>query len=156
MKIEKTRKLESPATIELLGLPNEVTAEQRQIDDAASEVVFPITTTSKSPRACTRRSSAGGREIARRADHACRGRRELGYSPVAAQDRGRRQACPQSRTVNPIATKPPITKPLGRLERLRLEKKGEEVMTEKKMRKSEIRNTKQIEKQSKKYNNMPS
>ena len=49
VKIEKTRKLESPASIELLGLPNEVTSEPRQIDDAAGEVVFPITTTSKSP-----------------------------------------------------------------------------------------------------------
>ena len=49
VKIEKTRKLESPATIELLGLPNEVTTEPRQIDDAAGEVIFPIATTSKSP-----------------------------------------------------------------------------------------------------------
>ena len=49
LKVEKTRKLESPATIELLGLPNEVTSEPRQIDDAAGEVIFPITTTSHSP-----------------------------------------------------------------------------------------------------------
>ena len=49
VKIEKTRKLEAPATIELLGLPNEVTTEPRQIDDAAGEVIFPIATTSKSP-----------------------------------------------------------------------------------------------------------
>ena len=49
VKIEKTRKLESPAAIELLGLPNEVTSEPRQIGDAAGEVIFPITTTSKSP-----------------------------------------------------------------------------------------------------------
>ncbi len=49
VKIEKTRKLQSPATIELLGLPNEVTTEPRQIDDAASEVVFPVSTTAKSP-----------------------------------------------------------------------------------------------------------
>ncbi len=42
VKIEKTRKLEAPAAVELLGLPNEVTSEPRQIDDAAGEVIFPI------------------------------------------------------------------------------------------------------------------
>jgi hypothetical protein len=49
VRIEKTRKLDSPATIELLGLPNEVSSQPKTIDDAANEVVFPITTTAKSP-----------------------------------------------------------------------------------------------------------
>ena len=91
VKVEKTRKLEAPATIELLGLPNEVTTR------AAAD------------RRCGRRSrfsdhhdlqvAAGpaqddllpGRgEVARRADHARRGRRRTADSAaLAAEGRGR-------------------------------------------------------------------
>ena len=125
VKIEKTRKLESSATIELLGLPNEVTTEPRQIDDAAGEVVFPIATTLKSPPGlhktiyCRAVVKSQGEPIT----HVVGGG-ELRIQPplppktaVAAKSPPKPAPPPQA---NPAATKP-----LSRLEQLRLEKKGQ-------------------------------
>ena len=122
VKVEKTRKLEAAATIELLGLPNEVTSEPRQIDDAAGEVVFPISTTSKSPPGlhrtiyCRAVVKSQGEPIT----HVVGGG-ELRIQPplppktvVAAK--------PALKAVPPA--KPAAARPLSRLEQLRLEKKG--------------------------------
>ncbi len=122
VKVEKTRKLEAPATIELLGLPNEVTSEPRQINDAADEVVFPIVTTSKSPpglhktifcRAVVKSQGepithvVGGGEL--------RIQVPLPTKVVAA-------AKPEPKRTSP--PKPAVARPLSRLEQLRMEKKG--------------------------------
>ena len=124
VKIEKTRKLEAPATIELLGLPNEVTSEPRQIDDATGEVVFPIATTVEVAAGPAQDDLLPGRgEVARRADHARRGRRRTADpAPLAAQ--GRVAAKPEPKPAAATA-KPAAAKPLSRLEQLRLEKKGQ-------------------------------
>jgi hypothetical protein len=124
VKIEKARKLESPATIELLGLPNEVTTEPRQIDNATSEVVFPIATTAKSPPGlhrtlvCRAVVKSQGEPIT----HIVGGG-ELRIQPplpfkshVAAQ----RPLKPASKA----PAKPAAPRPLSRLEQLRAEKKG--------------------------------
>jgi hypothetical protein len=123
VKIEKTRKLESPATIELLGLPNEVTSERKQIDDAAAEVVFPVATTKNSPaglhktiflRAVVKSQGepithvVGGGEL--------RIQPPLPRKVVAA-------AMPDPKPA-PKPKPAPAARPLSRLEQLRLEKKG--------------------------------
>jgi hypothetical protein len=48
-KIEKNRPFDGPATVELLGLPNEVTSQPKEITKDSTEVVFPIATTANSP-----------------------------------------------------------------------------------------------------------
>ena len=124
VKVEKTRKLESPAKIELIGLPSEVTSEPRQIDDAAGEVVFPIATTLKSPPGlhktiyCRAVVMSQGEPIT----HVVGGG-ELRIQPplppkttVAARPA---PAPPQQQT------KPAAARPLSRLEQLRLERKGQ-------------------------------
>jgi hypothetical protein len=122
VKIEKTRKLESPASIELLGLPNEVTSEPRQIDDTAAEVVFPISTTSKSPAGlhktifCRAVVKSQGEPIT----HVVGGG-ELRIQPplppktVVAANPDHKPA-PQAQSA--------AAKPVSRLEQLRLEKQG--------------------------------
>jgi len=49
IKVEKKKDFAGPAKIELLGLPNEVTSEPREITQETAELVFPIKTTAKSP-----------------------------------------------------------------------------------------------------------
>jgi hypothetical protein len=122
VKIAKTRKLESPASIELLGLPNEVTTEPRQIDDAAGEVIFPLATTSKSPPGlhktifCRAVVKSQGEPIT----HVVGGG-ELRIQPPLPP-----KAVVAAVPVPKPAPQPPLVaaKPLSRLEQLRLEKKG--------------------------------
>jgi hypothetical protein len=122
LKITKTRKLDAPASIELLGLPNEVTAEPRQIDDAASEVVFPISTTSKSPPGlhktiyCRAVVKSQGEPIT----HVVGGG-ELRIQPPLPP-KATVAAAPVAKPAPP--PQPVAAKPLSRLEQLRLEKKG--------------------------------
>jgi hypothetical protein len=122
VKVEKTRKLEAPATIELLGLPNEVTTEPRQIDDAATEVVFPLSTTSKSPPGlhktlvCRAVVKSQGEPIT----HVVGGgelRIQPPLPPKAAV-----AAKPETKPAPQAQPKPVAAKPLSRLEQLRLEK----------------------------------
>ena len=121
VKVEKTRKLEAPATIELLGLPNEVTSEPRQIDDATNEVVFPITTTSKSPPGlhktiyCRAVVKSQGEPIT----HVVGGG-ELRIQPPLPPKAAAAKPGPKPHA----KPKPAAAKPLSRLEQLRLEKKG--------------------------------
>jgi hypothetical protein len=49
IKVEKKKDFEGNAKIELLGLPNEVTTELREINKDATELVFPVKTTANSP-----------------------------------------------------------------------------------------------------------
>ena len=48
-KIEQNKPFDGPATVELLGLPNEVTSQPQQITKDSTEIVFPIATTANSP-----------------------------------------------------------------------------------------------------------
>ena len=48
-KIEKNRPFDGPAVVELLGLPNEVASQLKEITKDSTEVVFPIATTANSP-----------------------------------------------------------------------------------------------------------
>ena len=124
VKIEKTRKLDSPATIELLGLPNEVTTEPRQIDDAASEVVFPIATTAKSPPGlhrtlvCRAVVKSQGEPIT----HIVGGG-ELRIQPPLPP-KSNVAAKPVAKPASKAPAKPSAPRPLSRLEQLRAEKKG--------------------------------
>jgi len=121
VKIEKSRKLESPASLELLGLPNEVSSEPRQIDDAAGEVVFPLATTSKSPPGlhktifCRAVVTSQGEPIT----HVVGGG-ELRIQPPLPPKAAVAAAPPPKAAPQP---KPAAAKPLSRLEQLRLEKK---------------------------------
>ncbi|MGO9115532.1 MAG: PPC domain-containing protein [Thermoguttaceae bacterium] len=122
VKIEKNRRLEAPATIELLGLPNEVTTEPRKIDDAAGEVIFPVNTTSKSPPGlhktiyCRAVVKSQGEPIT----HVVGGG-ELRIQP-ALPPKTAVAAKPEPKPTP--QTKPAAAKPLSRLEQLRLAKKG--------------------------------
>jgi hypothetical protein len=49
IKVTKQTDFEGAAKIELLGLPNEVTSEVREIAKDATELVFPVNTTANSP-----------------------------------------------------------------------------------------------------------
>ncbi len=49
IKVEKRKDFEGPAKLEMLGLPNEVTTEPREITKDSTEIVFPVKTTANSP-----------------------------------------------------------------------------------------------------------
>ncbi len=49
IKVEKKKDFEGAAKIELLGLPNEVTTEPREITKDSTELIFPVKTTANSP-----------------------------------------------------------------------------------------------------------
>jgi len=49
IKVEKRMDFEGAAKIELLGLPNEVTSEPKEITKDTTELVFPVNTTANSP-----------------------------------------------------------------------------------------------------------
>jgi hypothetical protein len=49
IKVEKRKDFEGPAKIELLGLPNEVTTEPREITKDSTELIFAVKTTGNSP-----------------------------------------------------------------------------------------------------------
>jgi len=49
IKVEKRKDFEGAAKIDLLGLPNEVTTEQKEITKDSTELVFPVKTTANSP-----------------------------------------------------------------------------------------------------------
>jgi hypothetical protein len=125
VKVEKTRKFDSPATIELLGLPNEVTTELRQIDEAATEVIFPVTTTVKSPPGlhktlvCRAVVKSQGEPIT----HIVGGG-ELRIQPPLPP-KSNVAAKPAAKAAPPAPSKPAAPRPVSRLEQLRAEKKGQ-------------------------------
>ncbi|HEV3022324.1 MAG TPA: hypothetical protein VGX76_07640, partial [Pirellulales bacterium] len=49
IKVEKRKQFEGAAKVELLGLPNEVTTEPRDITKDSTELIFPVKTTTNSP-----------------------------------------------------------------------------------------------------------
>jgi hypothetical protein len=49
IKVEKRKDFEGPAKVELLGLPNEVTTEPKEITKDTTELIYPVKTTANSP-----------------------------------------------------------------------------------------------------------
>ena len=125
VKVEKSGKLESPATIELLGLPSEVTTEPLEINDAASEVVFPITTTAKSPAGlhktlvCRAVVKSHGEPIT----HIVGGGELRIQAPLPPKFNVAVQ--PMAKPATQAKPQPVAARPVSRLEQLRLERKGQ-------------------------------
>ena len=123
IQVDKKKDFEGAAKVELLGLPNEVTAEAREIASDATQLVFQVKTTDKSPAGrhktvlCRAVILAAGEPIT----HTL-GSGELRIDvplPVAAAPAA--PAAPPTPAAAPPAAAP-AEKRLTRLEKLRLEK----------------------------------
>jgi hypothetical protein len=121
IKVEKRKDFEGPAKIELLGLPNEVTTEPREITKDSTELIFPVKTTANSPAGrhktviCRATIMAGGEPIL----HTL-GTGELRIDtplPPKANPPAAAAAAPVA-----AAPMPPAEKRLSQLEKLRLER----------------------------------
>ena len=121
VKIEKKKDFEGAAQIQLLGLPNEVTTEPREITKDSTELVFPVKTTANSPAGrhktviCLAVITANGEPI----NHTL-GTGELRIdtplpAPAAAP-------APPPMPAAAAAPAPPVEKRLTRLEKLRLDR----------------------------------
>ena len=121
-KIEKNKPFDGPATVELLGLPNEVTSQVQQITKDSTEIVFPIATTANSPPGlhktllCRAVVTSQGEPITHL----------LGGGELRIQ----KPPPPKAAPAKPVPTpqpqpQPPAQKPLSRLEQLRLEQKAD-------------------------------
>ncbi len=121
VKVEKKKDFEGVAQIQLLGLPNEVTTEPREITKDSTELVFPVKTTANSPAGrhktviCVAVITANGEPIS----HTL-GTGELRIdtplpAPAAA-------AAPPPMPAAAAAPAPPVEKRLTRLEKLRLDR----------------------------------
>ena len=122
INVEKKKDFPGAAKVELLGVPNEVTAEPCEITQDAKQLVFQVKTTAKSPARPPQNGDLPGRDHGRRGTdypHAGNGR-TADRRPVARA--GRRSGCPPPRP--PVAAAPaaPAEKRLTRLEKLRLER----------------------------------
>jgi len=122
IKIEKRRDFEGAAKIELLGLPNEVTTEPREITKDSTELIFPVKTTANSPAGrhktviCRATIVANGEPIAH----------TLGTGELRI-DTPLPKAAPPAAAAAPMpaaaaAPMPPTEKRLSQLEKLRLER----------------------------------
>src|SRR5262249_11557236 len=120
IKVEKRKDFEGPAKIELLGLPNEVTSEPRDITKDTTELVFPVKTTANSPAGrhktviCRATIMAAGEPIV----HTL-GTGELRIDPPRPPKPAAAAAAP---TPMPDAAAPMPEKRLSQLEKLRLER----------------------------------
>lgn len=119
VKIEKLKDFEGKAAVELLGLPNEVTSQPREFAKEATEIVFPLTTTAKSPAGlhktllCRAVAITQGEPVTH----------TLGTGELRIQEPVVKpaQAAPPKVEPKPQPAKP-AEKRLSRLEQLRLEK----------------------------------
>ncbi|MBI3837609.1 MAG: PPC domain-containing protein [Planctomycetia bacterium] len=123
IKVEKRKDFDGPAKIELLGLPNEVTTEPREITKASTELVFPVKTTANSPAGrhktviCRAVITANGEPIT----HTL-GTGELRIdTPLPPKPNQPPAAAPAPMPVA-AAPMPPAEKRLTRLEKLRLDR----------------------------------
>ena len=125
IKVDKHKDFEGAAKIELLGLPNEVTTEPREITKDSTELVFPVKTTANSPAGrhktviCRATIMANGEPIAHtlgtgelRIDEplppkaAARGRAEAAATAAAAPRRCRKNASANWKNCGWNASKP--------------------------------------------------
>jgi hypothetical protein len=120
IKVEKRKDFEGPAKIELLGLPNEVTTEPREITKDSTELVFPVKTTANSPAGrhktviCRAIITANGEPIA----HTL-GTGELRIDTPLPPKPAAAAPTPAAVAAAPM---PPAEKRLSQLEKLRLER----------------------------------
>lgn len=121
IKVEKRTDFEGPAKVELLGLPNEVTTEPREITKDSKELVFPVKTTPKSPAGrhktviCRAVVTANGEPIS----HTL-GTGELRIdTPLPPKPNQPATAAAPAAAAAPA---PPAEKRLSQLEKLRLER----------------------------------
>ena len=109
IKVEKNKDFEGAAKIELLGLPNEVTTEPREITKDSTELVFPVKTTANSPagkhKTVICRAIDHGQ---RRADRAHAGHRRIADRHAAAAQGRTQPAAPR-----PCRRRPP-PRPISR------------------------------------------
>jgi hypothetical protein len=121
IKVEKKRDFPGKAKVELLGLPNEVTSPPQEIAKDATQIVFPVKTTVRSP-------------VGQHRTLLCRAVMTIGNEPVThmlgtGELRIEKPLPPkpaQAAKPQPAAPPPPPAKPvertLTRLEKLRLER----------------------------------
>jgi hypothetical protein len=122
VKVEKQKDFDGKASVELLGLPNEVTSRPQEFSKDSAEVVFPIKTTGNSPPGlhktlvCRAVVTIAGEPVTH-----ILGNGELRIQPPLAKKPAAQAAA------SPAAPPPkPSVKParhLSRLEQLRLEHK---------------------------------
>lgn len=123
IKVEKNRDFEGKAALQLLGLPNEVTSEPREITKDSTEIVFPLKTTGNSPVGlhksllCRAVVTAQGEPITH----------TLGTGELRIQEPV--AAAPPKAAAAPQPAKP-AEKRLSRLEQLRLERQQAEAKPE--------------------------
>jgi hypothetical protein len=122
VKIEKNKPFDGAATVELLGLPNEVTSQPREFTKDSTEVVFPLVTTAKSPPGlhktllCRAVVKSQGEPITH-----LLGGGELRIQPPPPPKPADASKPPPKPEPKP---QPAAQRPLSRLEQLRLEKSG--------------------------------
>lgn len=119
VKVEKNKDFEGTVKVELLGLPNEVTAEAQQITKDSTDVVFTLQTTANSPAGqhkglvCRATATVEGEPVV----HVL-GPGELKiFKPLPPKPEAKPEPKPE-----PKPETPPAPKPLSRLEQLRLER----------------------------------
>lgn len=120
IEIQQNKPFEGAAKVELLGLPNEVTSELKEINKDATQLIFPVKTTANSPPGqhksllCRAVVMAQGEPIT----HMLGGGELRIQKPLppkpAEQPKPQAQPKPED--------KKPAEKPLSRLEQLRLQK----------------------------------
>ena len=121
IKVTKRVDFEGAAAVQLLGLPNEVTTEAREITKDTTELIFPVSTTANSPAGkhktllCQAVIMANGEPIT----HTL-GTGELRIDePLPAEPAKPAEAAPKAEET----PKPPPEKRLSQLEKLRLKRK---------------------------------
>ncbi|MEX2113597.1 MAG: PPC domain-containing protein [Pirellulales bacterium] len=123
IKVTKQTDFEGPAQIELLGLPNEVTSEVREITKDSTELIFPVKTTANSPVGkhktviCRATITANGEPIV----HTL-GTGELRIDEPLPPKPMETAAAPPAPMPEAAAPMPPPEKRLSPLEKLRLER----------------------------------
>jgi hypothetical protein len=122
VKVDKQKDFEGKATVELLGLPNEVTSRPQEFTKDSTEVVFPIKTTDKSPPGlhktlvCRAVATVSGEPVTH----------ILGGAELRIQPPLPKKPAVQTAAAPPAPPPTPEAKPsrhLSRLEQLRLERK---------------------------------
>ena len=122
VKVEKQKDFPGNATVELLGLPNEVTSRPQEFTKDSAEVLFPIKTTDKSPPGlhktlvCRAVAMVSGEPVT----HILGGGELRIQPPLAKKPAVQAAASPAAPSPKPEA-KP--SRHLSRLEQLRLERK---------------------------------
>jgi hypothetical protein len=121
--VEQIKPFEGEAAVELVGLPNEVTAEAMKITKEASEVVFALATTNNSPPG--NHNTVRCRAVVTENDEPIVHLLGPGELRILSPAPKTVAAAPKPEPAPEPAVKKPVEKPLSRLEQLRLARQGE-------------------------------